>query len=371
LSAPQRTHSKGVKFRLGHGVRQREYLKWKVSLLANIPGSYWEAEDDGASFWDSTPLPELHDLRTSVYRLGVKQLDEKYLDSLSPLALAIWYMDDGGFELRGVKQDRGRIAICVEAMSIDTQQRLVTMLARRFGITATLSEVRAKAVLRLDQANTVRFHALVAEGVHPSMEYKLLPQFRGRFAVEPAFVEPQRRLVPAVIAAIKSKPPMWGGRQMYRYDLEVEGTHNYVVDGVVVHNSPETTSGGKALKFYASIRLDVRPIEQIKNGTDVIGRRVRVKVVKNKVAPPFRLAELEILAIEGISREGGLVDMGLLTGVVTKYGAWFNYGETRLGQGRENAKQFFRDHADVAAEVEAKVREKSGAMPAGGPDEES
>ena len=371
LSVPQKTHSKGVKFRLGHGVKQREYLKWKMSLLANVPGSYWEAEDDGASFWDSTPLPELHELRTSVYGLGVKQLDEKYLDSLSPLALAIWYMDDGGFDLRGVKKDRGRIAICVEAMSIDTQQRLVAMLARRFGITATLSEVRRKAILRLDQANTVRFQSLVAEGVHPSMQYKLLPQFRGRFAVEPVFVEPQRRLVPAEIAAIKPKPPMWGGRQMYRYDLEVEGTHNYLVDGVVVHNSPETTSGGKALKFYASIRLDVRPIEQIKNGTDVIGRRVRVKVVKNKVAPPFRLAELEILAVEGISREGGLVDMGLLTGVVTKYGAWFNYGETRLGQGRENAKQFFRDHADLAAEVEAKVREKSGAVPAGGPDEES
>ncbi|HEY8830594.1 MAG TPA: recombinase RecA [Candidatus Limnocylindria bacterium] len=139
----------------------------------------------------------------------------------------------------------------------------------------------------------------------------------------------------------------------------------------VMFGSPITTTGGKALKFYASMRLDVAGIEQIKNGTDVIGRRVRVKVVKNKVAPPFRIAELEILAVEGISREGGLVDMGLLTGVVTKYGAWFNYGETRLGQGRENAKQFFRDHSDIAAEVEAKVREKSGAIPVGGPDEES
>jgi len=136
----------------------------------------------------------------------------------------------------------------------------------------------------------------------------------------------------------------------------------------VMFGSPETTTGGKALKFYASIRLDVRPIEPIKNGTEVIGRRVKVKVVKNKVAPPFRLAELEILAAEGISREGGLIDMGLVTGVVSKYGAWFNYGETRLGQGRENSKQFLRDHPDVAAEVETKVREKSGsaALPAAG-----
>ncbi len=129
----------------------------------------------------------------------------------------------------------------------------------------------------------------------------------------------------------------------------------------VVFGNPETTSGGKALKFYASIRLDIRPIEPIKNGTEIIGRRVRVKVVKNKVSPPFRIAELEILAAEGISREGGLIDMGVTTGVLDKSGAWINYGKQRIGQGREAAKQFLREHADVANEVEQKVRERSGA----------
>ncbi len=129
----------------------------------------------------------------------------------------------------------------------------------------------------------------------------------------------------------------------------------------VVFGNPEVTSGGKALKFYASIRLDIRPIEPIKNGTDIIGRRVKVKVVKNKVSPPFKIAELEILASEGISREGGLLDMGVTTGVLEKSGAWINYGKTRIGQGREAAKQFLREHADVAAEIETKVRERSGA----------
>jgi recombination protein RecA len=129
----------------------------------------------------------------------------------------------------------------------------------------------------------------------------------------------------------------------------------------VVFGNPETTSGGKALKFYASIRLDIRPIEPIKNGTDIIGRRVRVKVVKNKVSPPFRIAELEILAAEGISREGGLLDMGVTTGVLEKSGAWINYGKARIGQGREAAKQFLREHADIADEIEKKVRERSGA----------
>ncbi len=128
----------------------------------------------------------------------------------------------------------------------------------------------------------------------------------------------------------------------------------------IMFGNPETTTGGRALKFYASVRLDIRAIEPIKNGTDVIGRRVKVKVVKNKVAPPFKIAELEILAAEGISREGGLIDMGLATAVLSKYGAWLNYGEQRLGQGRENAKQFFRDHPDVASEVEGKVRAASG-----------
>ncbi|TMG43091.1 MAG: DNA recombination/repair protein RecA, partial [Chloroflexi bacterium] len=112
-------------------------------------------------------------------------------------------------------------------------------------------------------------------------------------------------------------------------------------------------------KFYASIRIDIRPIEPIKQGDVVIGRRVKVKVVKNKVAPPFRIAEIEILANEGISREGGLIDMGVATGVLDKSGAWINYGKTRIGQGRENAKQFLREHADVAAEIDTKVRERS------------
>ena len=136
----------------------------------------------------------------------------------------------------------------------------------------------------------------------------------------------------------------------------------------VVFGNPEVTSGGKALKFYASIRLDIRPIEPIKNGTDVIGRRVKVKVVKNKVSPPFKIAELEILATEGISREGGLLDMGIITGVLDKSGSWINYGKTRIGQGREAAKQFLRDNKDVAAEIEGKVRERAGAVPVAAPE---
>jgi recombination protein RecA len=130
----------------------------------------------------------------------------------------------------------------------------------------------------------------------------------------------------------------------------------------VMFGNPETTPGGRALKFYASVRLDVRRVDSIKQGSDVVGNRVRVKVVKNKVAPPFRQVEFDHMYNEGISREGGLLDVGLEMGLVEKSGAWFNYGSARLGQGRENAKEFLRQNSDVAEDLERQIRESIAAF---------
>ena len=126
----------------------------------------------------------------------------------------------------------------------------------------------------------------------------------------------------------------------------------------VMFGNPETTPGGRALKFYASVRLDIRRVETIKSGQESIGNRVRVKVVKNKVAPPFRVAEFDVMYGEGISREGGLLDVGVAMDVVDKTGAWFTYAETRLGQGREAAKDFLRQNEAIAADIEGKIRAK-------------
>ncbi len=123
----------------------------------------------------------------------------------------------------------------------------------------------------------------------------------------------------------------------------------------VMFGNPETTTGGNALKFYASVRMDIRRVGALKDGEKVVGNRTRVKVVKNKMAPPFREVEFDILYGEGISREGDLVDLGAECGAVEKSGAWFGFGGDRIGQGRENAKQFLRDHPDVARKIEAKV----------------
>src|SRR5271170_6577714 len=130
----------------------------------------------------------------------------------------------------------------------------------------------------------------------------------------------------------------------------------------VMFGNPETTTGGNALKFYASVRLDIRRISQIKDGDVASGNQTRVKVVKNKLAPPFRQVEFDIIYGEGISKVGELIDLGVKANVVEKSGAWFSCDSQRIGQGRENAKQFLRDHRDVAAAIEARIRDQSGVV---------
>ena len=366
--APNLHGRHGVRFRMGHGAKQTEYLDWKASLFGNIAQSRTVNAKD-AAFVDLSPLPELGELRDVVYwGDGKKHLTDDYLKSLSPLALAVWFMDDGSFSERSKGLQKrtaggsGRVEFCVEGMSEASRVRLADYLRDVHGVDGTVSirGTAKKAVLTMTTAGSSRFLELVAPYIHPSMDYKLLPRLRGQFTVEPQFIEPSQVLVPARVLAVKIKPQT---RSMHRFDIEVAGTHNYFVDGVMVHNSPETTTGGKALKFYASVRLDVRRIETLKDGTDAVGNRTRVKVVKNKMAPPFKQAEFDIIYGLGISREGGLIDMGVEHGFVRKAGAWYTYEGDQLGQGKENARTFLKDNPDLADELEKKIKEKLGVGP--------
>lgn len=133
----------------------------------------------------------------------------------------------------------------------------------------------------------------------------------------------------------------------------------------VMFGNPETTPGGRALKFYSSVRLEVRRVETIKQGNDMVGNRTRIKVVKNKVAPPFKQAEIDIMYGEGISKEGSIIDIGTELDIVNKSGAWYSYENERLGQGRENAKQYLKDHPEIAEVIEKKIREESNLVTAG------
>ena len=366
--SPNLRDRNGVRFRLGHGVKQRDYLEWKVAMLGNISCSR-RMNDKGAVFADFTPLPELGELQRTVYLGdGKRTITEEYLKALTPLALAIWFMDDGCFTLRSRGLQRrtaggsGRVQFCVEALSVGSRDRLVTYLRDTHGLDVAWRETGAtrKAILTFRTQASRKFLTMIAPYVHPSMDYKLLADLRGQFNVEPAFVEPQVRPVPSRILDVHVKPPV---RSMHRFDIEVEGSHNYFADGVMVHNSPETTTGGRALKFYSSVRLDVRRIETLKDGQEMVGNRTRVKVVKNKVAPPFKLAEFDIMYGQGISREGGLIDVGVDAGLVRKAGAWYTYEGDQLGQGKENSRNFLRDNPDLANELEKRILEKLGVGP--------
>ena len=168
-------------------------------------------------------------------------------------------------------------------------------------------------------------------------------------------VPPVLRAVPMPILEIKPKLP---AQNRHRFDLEIDGNHNYVVDGVIVHNSPETTTGGNALKFYSSVRLDIRRIGGVKRGEDIIGNETRVKVAKNKVAPPFKETVFDIIYGEGISRESELIDLGTKYDIVDKSGAWYSYKGDNIGQGKDNARLYLKEHPEVADTIERQIREK-------------
>ena len=357
-----------ARLRMGRGKKQVAYLDWKAALLGNIEQCR-SVRSDGSVHIDLAPLPELAELREVVYwGDGKKHLTWDYLKALTPPALAIWYTDDGSFSVPSMGlQNRtaggsGKSEICVEAMSEGSRKRLQEHLRDHFGLESRLGKRGAGEVayLTFTTASTDRLHELISPYVHPSMQHELLPRHRGKFAVAPVFVDPEMHPMPSRIVSIE---PVRYDEPVSRYDIEVEGSHNYFADGIMVHNSPETTTGGRALKFYASVRLDVRRIETLKDGSDPVGSRTRVKVVKNKVSPPFKQAEFDILYGGGISREGGLIDMGVEQGIVRKSGAWYTYEGDQLGQGKENARSFLRDNPDLADEIEKRIKEKLGVGP--------
>jgi recombination protein RecA len=369
--SPNRCGRSGTRFRMGHGAKQAAYLKWKVSLLGNIRCTR-TSNAKGAVFADFTPLPELAEIHDAVYfGDGKKHLSWDYLKQLTPFALAVWYMDDGCFVLRSKGlQERtqggtGRIEFCVEAMSPGSRGRLVQYLHDTYGLDVKLhaSGPARKAVLRFTTSASEKFQKLVAPYVHPSMQYKLLPRFCGQFDVKTQFALAEQRLAGARIVDIHVKPPT---RSMNRFDIEVEGHHNYFVDGVMVHNSPETTTGGKALKFYASIRLDIRRIETLKDGTESVGNRTRVKVVKNKcLAAGTRLFD----PVSGLThRIEDVVDQRLPVHVLSadKAGvlhtrevtSWFDQGEQEVMGLR------LRDGTEVWATHDHKVLTERGWQPA-------
>ncbi|MGI8566745.1 MAG: recombinase RecA, partial [Pyrinomonadaceae bacterium] len=346
-------------FRVGHGLAQEDYARWKHSILAPFSRQFGKV-GNGVGF-DTYAFPALAKLRRDLYNDENKRtVTAAALAPLDARGLAVWYGDDGSFAGHLERWGRGK-AVLYNKSLMGADRALVQAMFERFGLGQPRDDGRG---FWLSAEQTAKFHELIAPFLHPSVQYKLHPKLRGRFEWHPLIndshlsenplgLRRHLRAVPARIAKIYVKPPT---RSMQRFDLEVEDHHTYMVDGVIVHNSPETTTGGRALKFYSSLRVDIRRIGAIKDAERVIGNRTKVKIVKNKVAPPFRECEFDIMYGEGISREGDVLDLGVMHRVVEKSGAWFSYKGERLGQGRENSKQTLKDDANLLRRIENEVR---------------
>ena len=345
-------------FRVGHGIAQKDYLRWKHEMLAPFSGPI---RPTGRGFgFDTLAMPALTQLASDLYDDDRKRLaPASVLDRLDARGLAVWYGDDGSFMGSFARWGKGKAVLYNKSLRGEARQRVIATF-ERLGLGRPRDDGRG---FWFDAASTAKLHELIAPYVHPSVDYKLHPTQRGRFTWQPAYSTDalaDRRYDRAVAARITKryvKPPTRG---MNRFDLEIEGHHTYLVDHVVVHNSPETTSGGRALKFYASVRLDVRRIDTIKQGTEAVGVRTKVKVVKNKLAPPFREAEFDMIYGEGISKAATILDAGVEQGLIEKSGTWYTFKNERIGQGRENAKKWLQENPVTLADLEMKIRETLG-----------
>jgi recombination protein RecA len=348
-----------VSFRVGHGERQLAYCHWKREMLAPFANKIGKT---GSGFgFDTIPMRQLAELHAQAYGPQGRQVSDAILAALDARAVAIWYGDDGTFSGSYERWGHGKAEIGCVSLSLDDKERLAVRLEE---LGMGRPTVRARSLL-FSGERARALHEHIAPYLHPSLDYKLHPNFRGRFQWEsdvlrtcsdelPLAARTELRAAPARITRKEIRPA--APRQRIRFDLGVQGRHTYLVDHVVVHNSPETTTGGNALKFYASVRLDIRRIGAVKKGDEVIGNETRVKVVKNKLAPPFKQAEFEILYGEGASRLGEVIDLGVKAGLIEKSGAWYSCGGTRIGQGKDNARTYLRENPELAKELEDKIR---------------
>jgi recombination protein RecA len=358
-------------FRVGHGVEQHEYCEWKHEMLA--PFANKMAKTGNGVGFDTIPMNQLAWLHDAAYLSdGSRTVGEEFMEELDERAIAAWYCDDGSFSGNYKRWGHGKAVIYNTSLS-DADKHRLAKRCEQLGMgrpTVTYRE------LLFSGQRARQFQEKIAPYVHPSLDYKLHPRLRGQFQWHPdtsdAHLNGTRlksrtslKAVPMRVLHKYRKPPT--PRKRDRFDLQIEGNHTYLVDHVVVHNSPETQPGGRALKFYSTQRLDIRRIETLKEGAEAVGNRVRVKVVKNKVAAPFRQAEFDIEYGQGISAEGCILDLAMEHDIVKKSGSFFSYGEERLGQGRSNAKAYLREHPEVNEEIERKIYEAVGAEAQGPP----
>ena len=333
-----------------------EYLNWKLDKLEKFL-NFTELKIDRGFRYDSKFTYEFAKIKRELGERNPLYMLENY----SPLSLALWFMDDGNYDN---KNGHNRANISVKRFK--NQNILLDKIVNRLKEVTEIDKISVNyrdGTIMFSVDATKSLFNIICSFVPESMQYKLSEEFKGKYTDfdlknTPKIVKDFVKIKEIREASSRQM------RKKRKFDIAVEDNHNYIVggsrNGIIVSNSPEITSGGNALKFYASIRIDIRRIATLKQGEAQIGNRVKAKVIKNKVAPPFRLAEFDIMFGEGISQEGELIDYGVKFDIIDKSGAWFSYGEQKLGQGKENAKKVLKENNPLYIEIENKVKEALG-----------
>jgi len=344
-----------ARLRLGHGERQNDYCQYKKELF---PEDFIRTEGyaDGKFYWESVYSPQL--LKFAKYKEGgaIRFVDEDLVKKITLRSIALWYLDDGTFGGSFAKWGWGKSTIC--ATKIDRFSK--KLIADRFVDLGLPRPSLIEHGFMFSGKNNKIFQEKIAPYVPFCMNYKIHPSLRPLCRTEygqKICGDKQEVLIPAKIVDIYEKPV---DRSTHKFDITVEGNHSYFVDNTLVHNSPETTTGGGALKFYASQRLDIRRMGAIKQGEKIIGNRTKVKVVKNKLAPPFRETEFDIRFGIGIDQLSETVDLGVEDQLIDKAGSWYQYNGTKIGQGKENVIQFLKEHEDVCKAIREQLIELRG-----------
>ena len=347
-------------FREEHSSKQAPYVKWLGEKLGNLSSNICLKTKRNNAIIESRHLLRFGDLYNIFYPKGKKIVPEEIVERINPLGIALWYCGDGTLQIgtswwkRKEYIRRPRATIYTNGFQDKVSQQRILRIFHRFDIKATLRKISKYRALLFSVSQSKKLFELIAPYVPPVMWYKLPTSYRKHYKnLTTQKAQTYSILRSMKIKKIKKRVPGRDGAYIgkRRFDISVSKNHNYFVDGCLVSNSPEDTPGGKALKFYSSVRLELRRAAKIQQGDQIIGNRIKAKVVKNKVAPPFQQAEFDIFWNEGISRLADIINTGLKFGVVSRAGAWFNYREEKLGQGIEGAKAYLKENPRLVTEI--------------------
>lgn len=330
-----------------------EYVKWKINKIKPF-FDITEMEANGRKRYLTNYRSEMAIIKHAIgERNPLVMLKYHYSD----LGLALWYMDDGSYD-SGSSHSRAIISI----KRFRKDKNLLTQICselNKHGLTATFNN---DGSLVFSKNETAKLFDKICKYIPDCMQYKLDNFHKNKYIdfTLMSTIEHNEAFVHINGIRTASKRQM---RNTGKYDLSIKDNHNYlaggIANGLLVHNSPETTTGGRSLKFYSSVRLDVRRVETIKQSGSAIGNHVRVKVVKNKIAPPFREAEFDIMFGNGISASGEAVDLGVKYDIIEKGGAWYSYKGEKIGQGRERAKAYLEENPEIFEEIRNAIFEAS------------